>query len=164
MSSRSLDLSASLIFCRNAVKGRSLPLAQLVYNLRIPRERPIIGGFFFMKPVNQKLIERTFGLLEMQARQGMFKNPCLLCNPIHNNKLMCDPSTLAAELRHHSSSELTKIAQRERYGSNFAYDEFLVTGSRLSAFLLTTAFAVAFGLIAFVKPVRSHALSSSVTQ
>ena len=34
-----------------------------------------------MKPANKKEVERTFGLLEVQARQGMFKNSVFFALP-----------------------------------------------------------------------------------
>ncbi|KAJ3573696.1 hypothetical protein NP233_g2261 [Leucocoprinus birnbaumii] len=50
------------------VAGRRSPKMQLYYSLPIPGARPITGAFFVMMPVNKALVQRTFGLLELEAR------------------------------------------------------------------------------------------------
>jgi len=99
---------------------------QLLYNQSIPGEPSVPGAFFFMQPTNRKLVQRTCGLLEMQAR-----------------------SVDAA-----GSIEAAQAARRERYGPTFAYDEFLAMPSRLSAVVFSTVFAVGFGMLALVAPIR----------
>ncbi|KAF9445482.1 hypothetical protein P691DRAFT_777529 [Macrolepiota fuliginosa MF-IS2] len=50
------------------IKGPPVPRVPLYYRLPVPGARPLIGAFFFMKPTNQALVQRTFGLLEYEAR------------------------------------------------------------------------------------------------
>ncbi|KAF8058737.1 Saccharopine dehydrogenase-domain-containing protein [Lyophyllum atratum] len=107
------------------VEGRPMPKFKLLYNQSIPGETSVAGAFFFMQPTNRKLVQRTFGLLEMQARID------------------------AA-----GSVENLKAARRERYGPEFGYDEFLVTPSRLSAVIVSSVVAFGFGMLAMVTPFR----------
>ncbi|KAF9012631.1 Saccharopine dehydrogenase-domain-containing protein [Cyathus striatus] len=89
------------------VIGVKPPKPQFVYTLPIPGARPLIGGFFFMQPVNKHLVQRTWGLLELEAK----------------NKSLTNSSSK-------SSSQLP------RYGPEFCYDEFVVLPSRLIAILM----------------------------
>ena len=45
------------------------------------------------------------------------------------------------------------LAQKERYGPAFAYDEFLVTRSRTFSYLITISFALGLMMMAYVAPV-----------
>jgi hypothetical protein len=36
--------------------------------MQVPGDRSLIGAFFIMGPVNKALVQRTFGLLEHEAR------------------------------------------------------------------------------------------------
>ena len=51
--------------------GGIRPQFRLFYDLHIPGEHPTIGSFFFMQPTNRALVQRSFGLLELQALEGM---------------------------------------------------------------------------------------------
>lgn len=53
------------------VVGRIRPRFQLFYHFSIPGERPTAGWFLPMQPINRALVQRTFGLLELQALDGM---------------------------------------------------------------------------------------------
>lgn len=55
------------------VTGPKPPGVSLYYSLPIPGARPLIGSFFFMKPANKALVQRTFGLLELEARTSNLK-------------------------------------------------------------------------------------------
>jgi len=55
------------------VTGRPSSRPQLYYNVPVPGERPLIGGHFFMESVNKALVQRTFGLLELEARTSNTK-------------------------------------------------------------------------------------------
>ncbi|KAG6847861.1 hypothetical protein H0H93_005463 [Arthromyces matolae] len=88
------------------VKGESSPHFRFLYEDTIPGEAPTRGSFFVMAPANKRLVQRTFGLLELQAITA--SQPGL-------------------------SAQASQLARRERYGPSFAYDEFLVQRSRYSA-------------------------------
>ncbi|GLB37942.1 putative saccharopine dehydrogenase NADP binding domain [Lyophyllum shimeji] len=117
---------SSADYALSPVGGRGMPKFRFLYNLSIPGEPSVPGAFFGMQPTNRKLVQRTYGLLEMQAR-----------------------SVDAA-----GSQEAAQAARRARYGPTFVYDEFLAVPSRLSAVLVSTAFAVGFGMLALVAPIR----------
>ncbi|KAG6873133.1 hypothetical protein C0995_002507 [Termitomyces sp. Mi166 len=80
-----------------------------------PGETPAPGAFFLMAPANKKLVQRTFGLLELQRIEA---------------------SQLGLP------AEVAKITRRESYGPSFAYDEFLILPSRFSAIAFSTMFPV----------------------
>ncbi|KAG5349342.1 hypothetical protein C0989_004483 [Termitomyces sp. Mn162] len=107
--------------------GEVFPAFRLLYEQVIPGETSVPGSFFLMAPGNTKLVQRTFGLLELQ--------------------------TITAT-QSGSSAEATKIARRERYGSSFAYEEFLIMSSRFSAIAFSTMFMTGFLLLARLSPLR----------
>ncbi|KAG5731966.1 NAD-dependent deacetylase sirtuin-5, partial [Termitomyces sp. T112] len=109
------------------VRGEVFPAFRLLYEQVIPGETSVPGSFFLMAPGNTKLVQRTFGLLELQ--------------------------TITAT-QSGSSAEATKIARRERYGSSFAYEEFLIMSSRFSAIAFSTMFMTGFLLLARLSPLR----------
>ncbi|KAG5644513.1 hypothetical protein DXG03_008255 [Asterophora parasitica] len=119
-------LRETIDYSLSPVKGPALPRFQFSYTQSIPGERSVFGGFFFMQPTNRKLVQRTFGLLELQAQNA--ETP--------------------------GSSANVQTARRERYGPAFAYDEFLVMPSRLSSIIFSTTFAIGIGLLALVAPIR----------
>lgn len=43
---------------------------KLLYSLPIPGAFSIIGSFFFMKPSNQAIVQRSWGLLEVESKQN----------------------------------------------------------------------------------------------
>ena len=122
--------------------GGTRPQFRLFYDLHIPGERPTIGAFYFMQPSNRALVQRTFGLLELQALEGMLTF-CLRCY------ISADPSTNEDNQSHSSTS----LAQKERYGPTFAYDEFLVMRSKTSGFFFTLSFVIGLAMMAYVAPV-----------
>lgn len=55
------------------VAGRRPPRTPLYYKVPIPGARPLIGAYFFMEPANKALVQRTFGLLELEAQTSKSK-------------------------------------------------------------------------------------------
>ncbi|KAF9462382.1 Saccharopine dehydrogenase-domain-containing protein [Collybia nuda] len=118
---------ASMEYALSPVKGLNRTPFNFSYSLDVPGAKTLVGAFFFMKPTNKALVQRTFGLLELEA-------------------LKASGST-------NSRSSVT-TARRERYGPNFSYDEFIVMPSRLAAIMFSAAFAIGFGMLTFVRPFR----------
>ncbi|KXN89437.1 hypothetical protein AN958_05599 [Leucoagaricus sp. SymC.cos] len=56
-----------------SVAGHRPPSPQLYYKLPVPGARPLIGAYFFMESANKALVQRTFGLLELDARTSNSK-------------------------------------------------------------------------------------------
>ncbi|KAF8661486.1 hypothetical protein AX16_001323 [Volvariella volvacea WC 439] len=56
---------ASMPYALSPVKGWSSSKRRLIYKLFAPGSQPLIGAYFFMRPVNKAIIERTFGLLQL---------------------------------------------------------------------------------------------------
>ncbi|KDR76288.1 hypothetical protein GALMADRAFT_473621 [Galerina marginata CBS 339.88] len=54
--------------------GQRRPLLRFLYNLPIPGTKPLKGAIFLMAAGNKAVIQRTFGLLEMQARDSKAKD------------------------------------------------------------------------------------------
>ncbi|KAF5375563.1 hypothetical protein D9615_009173 [Tricholomella constricta] len=120
-------MQESIDYSLSPVTGPALPRFQFLYTQSIPGESTVPGGFFFMQPTNRKLVQRTFGLLEMEVKNAEA------------------PDTPVEAIRN---------ARRERYGPAFAYDEFLVMPSRLSAVIFSAVFAIGFGMLAYITPIR----------
>ncbi len=59
--------------CCFVVVGPRLSRIPLYYSLPIPGAQPLIGAFYFMEPANKALVQRTFGLLELEARTSNSK-------------------------------------------------------------------------------------------
>ena len=51
------------------IGGPPLPL-QFLYSLPIPGMKPLIGAFFIMGPGNTAVVQRSYGLRELQAKTG----------------------------------------------------------------------------------------------
>ncbi|KAJ3573700.1 hypothetical protein NP233_g2257 [Leucocoprinus birnbaumii] len=64
---------SSVDYSISPVAGPKPPRPQLYYNLPVPGSRPFKGAFFFMEPTNKALVQRTFGLLELEARTSNSK-------------------------------------------------------------------------------------------
>ncbi|KAG6878860.1 hypothetical protein C0992_007065 [Termitomyces sp. T32_za158] len=114
-------------FSLSPVMGGASPVFQFLYKQFIPGNTTVFGSFFLMAPGNKKLVQRTFGLLELQKITA------------------AQPG---------SSSEAAKLARRESYGPSFAYDEFLVMSSRFSAMAFSAVFMTGFMLLARLSPLR----------
>jgi len=54
----------------SSVEGGKQPPRRLLYSLTAPGLRKIVGGLWVMRDVNTWLVQRTFGLLELRAREG----------------------------------------------------------------------------------------------
>ncbi|PFH52215.1 hypothetical protein AMATHDRAFT_57582 [Amanita thiersii Skay4041] len=122
------DLSeASRPYSLSPVVGKHTPAFQALYRLAVPGEQPIVGGPFVMRGPNSAIVQRTFGLLELEA---MLRKT--------------NTQTLDSEVR----------ARRERYGPLFQYDEFMVTSSVPGALLFSVAFVVTFMSLYALSPVR----------
>ena len=65
---------ASLPHSLSPIVGVKPSPPQLWYNLPIPGGKDIYGAFFFMQPANRALVQRTAGLLELEAimHEGAF--------------------------------------------------------------------------------------------
>ncbi|KAG6832098.1 hypothetical protein H0H87_002926 [Tephrocybe sp. NHM501043] len=116
---------SSIDYSLSPVEGKVLPSYRFMYEQSIPGEPPVPGSYFFMASTNKQVVQRTFGLLELQA------------------------ITAAG-----SSTEVIKVARRQRYGPSFAYDEFVAMPSRFAAATFSTVFAIGFGLVVLFSPLR----------
>ncbi|KAG6827628.1 hypothetical protein H0H92_011031 [Tricholoma furcatifolium] len=119
---------SSFDFSLSPVKGNAFPQWRFLYDQSIPGEPTTTGSFFFMGPGNKQLVQRTFGLLELQAR--------------------------AEALQPGTPEEVKRTVLRERYGPSFAYDEFMIMPSRLTAAIFSIGFALGFSLVALFSPFR----------
>ncbi|EAU91742.1 saccharopine dehydrogenase [Coprinopsis cinerea okayama7 len=111
-------------FFISPIKGTPLPFPKLVYSLPIPGGNPIVGSFFVMRPSNAAIVHRTAGLIELQARTA-------------RSKLHQDPKL-----------------EIQRYGTSFAYDEFLAGPSKFSAFFSSISLIFGLLLVRLFKPLR----------
>lgn len=119
--------------------GLRTPRPRFVYSLPVPGGKTIKGGVFFMAATNTQLVRRTFGLLELQAKEGALIHSNPLPVPSGSNNLICNAAG-------------TKEARAARYGPDFRYQEFMGTSGTLSAFALTAALVFSFGIM-LIRPV-----------
>lgn len=112
-------------YALSPVVGRIRPRFQLFYHFSIPGERPTAGWFLPMQPINRALVQRTFGLLELQALD-------------ESNR----------------SNTPMRLATKERYGPTFAYDEFLAMRSKTWGFFLMMSCVVGMALMTYITPIR----------
>lgn len=110
------------------VQGLPSPPNKLLYRLSIPNFRTIVGGYYPMKLVNLPIVQRTWGLLEYEARW--------------------DPSG-TPKLRE------ALATNKSRYGPSFKYDEFLEMSSAFKVVLFTIGMTLTFAC-SMVPPVRTH--------
>ncbi|KAF8167524.1 Saccharopine dehydrogenase-domain-containing protein [Crassisporium funariophilum] len=108
---------------------RPLPF-RFVNKLPIPGATTLIGAFFVMGPGNTALVQRTFGLLELQAK-GL------------------EHSCLATRVKHKDEKEV----RVQRYGPEFRYNEWQVVPSTMYAIAFTAALVIGFSML-LVKPFR----------
>ena len=111
------------------------PRFRFLYSLPVPGSKTIKGGIFIMGDGNRALVQRTFGLLEIQSRGKTGAHPKLLLLFFH----LIVPSD-------------DKKRRLQSYGPDFCYSEFQATSGTLSALFLTTALIAGFTAL-FIKPV-----------
>jgi hypothetical protein len=92
-----------------------------------------------MQPTNRAIVQRTFGLLELQALNGTVHLPPLL--------------HLAYVTDKDQSNSLANAANRQRYGSTFAYDEFIAMPSKTLAFVFTAVSIIGLTMMMYFAPV-----------
>ncbi|KAM6497886.1 Saccharopine dehydrogenase domain containing protein [Amanita muscaria] len=122
-------IHSSRPYALSPVPGIPTPMFQTWYNLRIPGEKPLTGGYFVMRGINAAIVQRTFGLLEARAEVDELKQGAL-------------------------ASHVMTPTRKQRYGPMFKYDEFLVTNSTWQALVLSYGLALGALLLAYVKPIR----------
>jgi len=108
------------------VRGLPSPPNRFIYRLSLPSSRTIVGAYFPMKSANLPIVQRTWGLLEYEARWNLEGIP--------------KPREVLA-------------ADKSRYGPSFKYDEFLETPSTFRAVLLTIGMVLGVGSI-MLPPLR----------
>lgn len=112
------------------VEGLPSPRPRLVYSL--PLLSPVVrGGFFLMAPGNRAILQRTWGLQELEARR-------LAINT--NTNSPHGPGVRAEQ-------------QRLTYGQQFKYDEFIVMPNAIAAALFGIFFALGAVALNFFSPV-----------
>ncbi|KAF7983029.1 hypothetical protein HWV62_24676 [Athelia sp. TMB] len=109
-------------YALSPVKGLSYPPIKLLYSLPI---KNIVGSFFGMAPGNKQIVQRSWGLQELEAR------------------------TLAL-----GSGQGIAEQKKLTYGRQLKYDEFLAMPNRFIAAAFSFVFAVSMATLAFVKPWR----------
>ncbi|KAF8627620.1 hypothetical protein AX15_004318 [Amanita polypyramis BW_CC] len=109
--------------------GPAIPFFKPLYKLTVPGEKPLFGAYFVMRGTNSAIVQRTFGLLEAQALKENLRRP----SPIQGT---------------------ATIAQKQRYGLLFKYDEFHVMQSVWQALLFSCSIALAIFLLFSIPPIR----------
>ncbi|KIL61105.1 hypothetical protein M378DRAFT_82903 [Amanita muscaria Koide BX008] len=129
---RAKVMKTSQPYSLSPVTGVSIPIFQALYKLCIPGEKPLVGGFFMMRGINTAIVQRSFGLLEVQAEEEETKQESL-------------------------APQAATLARKQRYGPLFKYDEFLVTPSTIKALLSSYGLLFVMVLVAYVRPFRQLA-------
>lgn len=109
-----------------AVEGLPSPRPRLVYTL--PVLSPTVRGTFFpMVGVNRAVLQRTWGLHELEAR------------------------------RQSTHADTNAQAERKRltYGREFKYDEFIVMPNVAVGVMIAIAFAIGFASLTYIAPVSN---------
>jgi len=114
-----------------------IPRFRFLYSLPVPGSKTIKGGIFVMGAGNRSLVQRTFGLLEIQS--GGKTSAHLKHLPFFFFFCLIVPSD-------------DKKRRLQSYGPDFCYSEFQATSGTLSALFLTTALIAGFTAL-FIKPV-----------
>jgi short subunit dehydrogenase-like uncharacterized protein len=128
-------LKASGDWALSPVQGLPSPHHRLLYTL--PLSSPAVhGAFYFMTPTNRAVVQRTWGLHELDARRTALR--------MNNNT-----SASASEIQ-----SLVAEKQRWTYGRQFKYDEFLVMSNAVSAIAFGVVFALGAMALVFIPPVR----------
>lgn len=122
------------------MKGVPSPGPKLLYKLRYSSP-PIIGAFYFMRSVNTAVVQRTWGLHELEARQ---------------RSLSSTPSGSATKDKGASSGGVEaslEQVQQLSYGPEFTYNEFLVMPNVFRAILFSSALALGILCLVLFSPV-----------
>lgn len=115
------------------VRGLPSPHPRLLYTLPLSYP-PVCGAFYLMAPTNRAVVQRTWGLHELDARRMALR--------INNSASASETQTLVAE------------KQRRTYGRQFKYDEFIVMSNTASAITFGIVFALGAMALIFIPPVR----------
>lgn len=114
------------------VKGLKYPNPKLLYSLPI---RNIVGSVFVMAAGNKALVQRSWGLQELEAR------------------------TLAS-----NGGAKLEAQKRLTYGPHLRYDEFLAMPNRFFAAAFSFVLALTMGALVAVKPVSTTFPPPSVSK
>jgi hypothetical protein len=112
------------------VEGLPSPRQRLLYTLPLSSPR-VRGSFFLPIGINRAVIQRTWGLHELEAR-----------------RLSTKPSANATD--NHDALEASK---RLTYGRQFKYEEFIVMPNAAVGFLVSIALAIGLASLTFMPPV-----------
>jgi short subunit dehydrogenase-like uncharacterized protein len=122
-------------FALSPVQGLPSPHPRLLYTL--PLSSPAIrGAFYIMAPTNRAVVQRTWGLHELEARRLAISTNS---SAKHSTSI---PDTQASE------------KQRLTYGRQFKYDEFLAMSNAVSAVAFGIVFALGAVALMFLPPFR----------
>jgi len=119
----------------SAVEGLPSPRPRLLYAL--PVLSPTVRGTFFpMVGVNRAVLQRTWGLHELEARR---QSTHVDTNAVGQSD---------------SKAERKKLT----YGRQFRYDEFIIMPNVAIGVMITIAFAIGFASLTYIAPVSSLVL------
>ena len=110
---------------------------RLLYTL--PLFPTIRGTFFVMAPTNISIVQRTWGLHELEARR----------TSLQSNASGPGPESRAEQ-------------QRLTYGRQFKYSEFMVMPGAVSAVAAGIAITIVFAALAFLPPVLAFVFGSDI--
>lgn len=113
------------------VEGLPSPRPRLLYTLPLSSPR-VRGSFFAMVGANRSIVQRTWGLHELDARRPVIK------------------ASTSANDQPDARAERKRLA----YGRQFKYDEFIVMQNVPAAILFTIAFTIGLASLAFIPPLR----------
>lgn len=113
--------SVSTSISHPTVKGLNYPRHKLLYSLPI---KNTAGSFFGMAPGNKQIVQRTWGLQELEARSLSLRGDAGLAEQ-----------------------------KRLTYGPHLKYDEFLAMPNRIVAAAFSFVFVFTFGALAAISPV-----------
>ncbi|KAG6899461.1 hypothetical protein C0993_010140 [Termitomyces sp. T159_Od127] len=123
------------------VMGGVSPMFKFLYKQLIPGDTPVFGSFFLMAPGNKKLVQRTFGLLELRT-------------------IMATQSG--------SSTEAAQLAKRERYGPSSTstppvHVKTVFKGDRDPGYALTAIMIAESALSLLLPPISKPAPPSKAS-
>jgi short subunit dehydrogenase-like uncharacterized protein len=119
-------------FALSPIQGVKSPQPRVFYSLPISKP-PVQGALYLMAIVNLQVVQRSWGLFELAAR-----------NP-----------TLVLGASRQSGGELEDTTELSlSYGSQFKYEEFLALPSRLHSLLLVLFLAIVAGAMKLFPPIR----------
>jgi len=113
------------------VEGLPSPRPRLLYTLPLSSPR-VRGSFFAMIGINRSVVQRTWGLHELEARR------------------------LSTRANANAVGQFDGQAERKRltYGRQFRYDEFIAMPNAAVAVLFTIAFAAGLASLTLFPPLR----------